>query len=58
MISLYGQLVFNPIQLYQGRPGLAGTHLCPGADDNRVRDSKQSFNLGRIFVLVTRAFIK
>ena len=30
----------------------------PGADDNRVRDSKQSFKLGIIFVIVTRAFNK
>ena len=31
---------------------------CPGADNNRVRDSKQAFNLGVIFVVVTRAFNK
>ena len=30
----------------------------PGADNNRVRDSKQSFNLGVIFGIVTRAFNK
>ena len=30
----------------------------PGADDNRVRDLKQLFNLGLIFVIVTRAFNK
>ena len=30
----------------------------PGADDNRVRDSKQSFKLSIIFVIVTRAFNK
>ena len=30
----------------------------PGADNNRVRDSKQSFILGVIFVIVTRAFNK
>ena len=30
----------------------------PGADDNRARDSKQSFNLDMIFVIVTRAFNK
>ena len=30
----------------------------PGADDNRVRDSKQLCNLGLIFVIVTRAFNK
>ena len=30
----------------------------PGADDNRVRDSKQSFKLGMVFVIVTRAFNK
>ena len=29
-----------------------------GADDNRVRDSKQSFKLGMIFVIVKRVFIK
>ena len=30
----------------------------PGADDNRVRDSKQLCNLGLIFVIVTRVFNK
>ena len=30
----------------------------PGADNNRVRDSKQLCNLGLIFVIVTRAFNK
>ena len=29
-----------------------------GADDNKVRDSKQLFNLGLIFVIVPRAFNK
>ena len=30
----------------------------PEANNNRVTDSKQSFKLGMIFVIVTRAFNK